>query len=80
MSIIVSENKAHQATVNAAESVRQTAVSAAIAAGGGSAVVRAAVITAEAAYFRAALASGLANNVQVGVFRQGLKDLTGLSQ
>jgi hypothetical protein len=78
MSIIVSNNKAHQTAVNLAESARQVGVTQAIAAGGGSAAVAAAIKTSEATYFRAAIASGLANGVEVGIFRQGLHDLTGL--
>jgi hypothetical protein len=75
--IIQHTNLAHQTTANSAEMIRQGAVSAAIVAGGGSAVVSAAVKAAEATFYRAVIASCAANNIEAGAFRQGLHDLTG---
>jgi hypothetical protein len=75
MSIIVSNNKAHQTTVNFAEGTRQVAVTAAIAAGGGSATVQAAIKTAEIAYYRSCVASCVANGVESGIFRTALQHL-----
>ena len=75
--IIQHDNKTHQTTVNNAEMVRQVAVAAAIAAGGGSATVQAAIKTAEAAFYRSAIASGVANNAPSNDFRVALHDLTG---
>jgi hypothetical protein len=75
MSIIVSNNKTHQTTVNLAESTRQVAVTAAVAAGGGSAAVQAAIKTAEIAFYRAAVASCVANGVESEIFRTALLHL-----
>jgi hypothetical protein len=49
--IIMHENKTHQATANNAEMTRQSAVAAAIAAGGGDAAVALAIKNAEAAFY-----------------------------
>jgi hypothetical protein len=78
MPIIQHDNKTHERTANAAESTRQVAVAAAITAGGGSAAVAAAIKTAEVAYYRAVIASCVANGVEAGGFRQGLHDLIGV--
>ena len=73
MSTIDHPNKTHQTTVNNAESVRQTAVS---AAGATASSIR----TAEIAFLRAVIASCLANgNIESGVYRQALRDNFGLS-
>ena len=76
--IINHPNKTHESSANLAEMTRQGAVSAAVAAGGGSAAVAAAVKTAEVAYYRAVIASCVANGVEAGGFRQGLHDLIGV--
>jgi hypothetical protein len=75
--IIQHTSSAHQATVNTAEMTRQVGVAAAVAAGGGSAAVAAAIKTAEAAFYRSAIASCLANGIPSGGFREGLHNLTG---
>jgi hypothetical protein len=75
--IIQHSNPVHQATANNAEMARQIAVSAAVAAGGGSAAVALAVKNAEAAYYRSVVASCVANNIPAGGFREGLHNLTG---
>jgi hypothetical protein len=77
MSIILHDNKTHEKTANLAEMTRQVGVTAAIAAGGGSAAVALAIKAAETAYYRAVIASCLANGVESAVWRQGLHDLTG---
>ena len=80
MSIIQHDNKTHERTCNLAEMTRQVAVSAAIAAGGGSATVQKAIQTAEATYYRALIASCIANGVPgEATFRQSLHDLIGQS-
>jgi hypothetical protein len=71
------ENKTHQTTTNNAEMTRQQAVAAAIAADGGSANVALSIKNAEAAFYRAAIASCLANGLQSSGFREGLYNLTG---
>jgi hypothetical protein len=78
MPVIQHPNKTHETTTNSAEMLRQGAVSAAVAAGGGSATVAAAVKTAEVAYYRSVIASCVANGIEAGGFRRGLRDLTGL--
>ena len=76
--IIQHDNKTHQTTFNNAEMTRQVAVAAAIAAGGGSAVVQKAIQTAEATFYRSVIASCLANGIPgEATFRQSLHDLTG---
>jgi hypothetical protein len=75
--IIQHDNKVHQATVNNSEATRQVAVSAAIAAGGGSAVVALAIKNAEVIFFRSAISSCVANNIDAGGFREGLFNLIG---
>jgi hypothetical protein len=75
--IIQHENKTHQTTANNAETTRQTAVAAAIAAGGGDAAVALAIKNAEAAFYRAVIASCVANNLPANSFREGLYSLTG---
>jgi hypothetical protein len=70
---IISDNKTHEAACVTAESARQTAVAAAIAAGGGT--VQSAVKTAEIAFYRSVVASCLANGLPFGNFTQALRDL-----
>jgi len=65
-----SANLAHKAAALASEMTKQVAVSAAIAAGGGSAVVALAVKQAEVAHYNRLAASALANGVQSAVFVQ----------
>ena len=76
MSTLVHPNSVHANTVNTAEMNRQVAVDKAIKAGGGSATVQAAIKTAEIAFYRACVASCLANgNLDSGQFRQALYEL-----
>jgi hypothetical protein len=75
--IIQHENKTHQTTANNAEMTRQSAVAAAIAAGGGDAAVALAIKNAEAAFYRAVIASCVANNIPANNFRESLFNLTG---
>ena len=77
MSIIQHDNKVHQNTCTIAEMNRQVSESAAIAAGGGSAVVAAAIKASTATYFRAVIASCVANGIESAVFHQGLFELSG---
>jgi glycerate-2-kinase len=75
MSIIQSEHKAHRATCDLSEGTRQNDVAQAILAGGGSAVVAAAVRAAEIAHYRRIIASCLANGLPSAQFGQALRDL-----
>jgi hypothetical protein len=75
MSVMLSDHKIHQATCNASELSRQTDTSAAIAAGGGSAVVAASIKTAEISHYRRICASALANNLPFGNYTQALINL-----
>jgi hypothetical protein len=75
--IIQHENRTHQTTANNAEMTRQTAVAAAIAAGGGDAAVALAIKNAEAAFYRSVIASCVANNIPANNFRESLFYLTG---
>jgi predicted methyltransferase MtxX (methanogen marker protein 4) len=76
MAIIQHDNVAHARTVNLAESVRQTEVDAAVKSGNSSASIAAAVKTAEIKFYRAAVASCVANgNIESGIFRSALHDL-----
>ena len=75
MSSIQHENKVHQATCVASELSRQTEVSQAITAGGGSATVAAAVRTAEIKFYRAVIASALANGLPSTQFADALRAL-----
>ena len=59
--MIQHSNPAHQATCALAEGTRQNDVAQAMIAGGGSAVVAAAVRTAEIKFYRALIASAQAN-------------------
>jgi len=63
--------------VNNAESARQTAVAAAIVAGGGSATVQKNVAAAEATFYRAVIASCAARGIEAAVYRQALYDVSG---
>jgi len=70
----------HDATSIASEATRQAADAVALAAfkaGGTSAAYQAALNANAAADFRRRIASGQANGIQVGVFRQALFELTG---
>jgi hypothetical protein len=73
--IIEHTNKTHQAACVLAEGTRQQEVSAAIIAGGGSPTVAAAVRTAEIKFYRAVIASAVANGQQSAQFGQALRDL-----
>jgi hypothetical protein len=75
MSIINSENRVHAATCQASELTRQNAVSAAIAAGGGSATVQKNISAAEISHYRTIVASCLANNLPFSNFTQALINL-----
>jgi hypothetical protein len=71
---------AHNTTSNAAESTRQTAddkARKAFLAGGADAAYQAALTANSVTYFRAVIASGVANSIQVGTFQEGLHRLTG---
>jgi 2-keto-3-deoxy-L-rhamnonate aldolase RhmA len=68
-----SANLAHKSTASASEMTRQVAVSAAIAAGGGSTAVALAIKTAEVAHYNRLAASALANGVDSAVFVQAAK-------
>ena len=73
------DNKQHQNSCQLAEMTRQVAVAAAIAAGGSSATVQAAIKTAEATFYRAVIASCVANGVPgEATFRQSLHDVAGV--
>jgi hypothetical protein len=84
--IIDHTNKQHQTTVNLAESGKQVALDAArktfIAGGGGpaqQAAYDAATKTADAAFYRACIASCVANGVPgEATFRQSLHDVVGV--
>jgi len=76
--IIDHPNKTHQTTVNLAESARQVAVAAVIAAGGNSATVQANVRAQEATFYRAVIASCLANGLDPSAFKQSLHDVAGV--
>ncbi len=78
MALIQHDNKIHQNNCYAAEMNRQVAVAAAVATGGGSAVVAAAIRSAELTYYRALISSGTANNVPIDGFRQALHDIGGV--
>jgi glycerate-2-kinase len=65
-----SANAAHKATALASEMTRQSDVAKAIAAGGSSAVVQAAINVAEKAHYARLTASALANNIDSAVFVQ----------
>jgi hypothetical protein len=71
MSAPFNENKAHYATILAAEGVRQTAVA---AAGNSQSAVR----TAEIAFARSGLKSAIQNGVDAGPWTQLLASLGGL--
>jgi len=75
---LITPTRTHQATVNNAEMTRQVAVATAIAAGGNS--VQKNIQIAEAAFYRAVIASCIANGVPgEAQFRQSLHDLIGQS-
>jgi hypothetical protein len=68
MSITKGENRVHNDTCNLSEMTRQSAVAAAV---GNAATIR----TLETAFYRACVASALANGVQPGAFLAALRDL-----
>jgi 2-keto-3-deoxy-L-rhamnonate aldolase RhmA len=68
-----SANVAHKTTSLASEMAKQVAISAAIAAGGGSAAVALAIKTAEVAHYNRLAASALANGVDSAPFVQAAK-------
>lgn len=79
MSISQSESRAHDTAANAAEMTRQVADNAARAtflAGGTQAAYNAAIKANAITYFRAVIASAVANGINAEVFRQGLSDPT----
>jgi hypothetical protein len=81
MSTVQSEKSGHQTTCNLSEATRQADFAAATSAfklGGTQAAYDTAVHAADAAHFRRVIASCVANNVDAGVFRQGLHDLLGV--
>ncbi len=86
--IIDHPNKQHQTSVNLAESAKQVALDAArktfLAGGGGpgqQAAYDAATKLADAAFYRATIASCVANGVPgEATFRQSLHDITGTWQ
>jgi hypothetical protein len=73
--IIQHPNKTHESAANLAEMTRQGAVSAAVAAGGSNAVVLAAIKAVELTFYRAVVASCVANGLQSAQFGQALRDL-----
>jgi hypothetical protein len=80
MSIISTGNRTHDTTANTAEMTRQVAddkARATFLAGGTDAAYAAALQTNALTYFRAVIASGVANGVEVSTFREGLHRLTG---
>jgi hypothetical protein len=68
-----SANVAHKATALLSESTRQTDVAKAVDAGGGSAAVQAAIISAEKAHYARLIASALASGVESAPFLQAQK-------
>jgi hypothetical protein len=80
MSITQSGNRTHDATANAAEMARQVAddkARATFLAGGTDAAYQAALNANSVTHFRAIIASGVANGIEVDTFREGLHRLTG---
>lgn len=73
--IIQHSNQPHQATCTLAEGTRQQDVAAAIAAGRGSAVIAAAVRTAEIKFYRALMSSAVANGQPSAQFSIAMRDL-----
>ena len=73
-------NRNHDAAAFAAESARQVAdanAKATFIAGGTDAAYQAALNANSVAFFRSVVASGVANGIEVGVFREGIHRLTG---
>jgi hypothetical protein len=82
MAIIRSGNSAHDITANTAEMTRQVAddkARATFLAGGTDAAYQAALNANAVTHLRAIISSGVANNIEVGTFREGLHRLTGSS-
>ena len=75
--IIEHTNRAHAATCVRSEGTRQNDVAQAILAGGGSAVVAAAIRTAEIKFYRAIVASAVANGQPSEPFGHALFNLGG---
>lgn len=70
--MITSTHKPHQDACDAAELARQNGIAAAIAAGGGSAAIQAAIKSAEVTYYRGIIASAKANNLPFSNFTVAL--------
>ncbi|MET4034437.1 hypothetical protein ABIB94_008345 [Bradyrhizobium sp. JR7.2] len=70
--VISHSDKIHEATVNLAEMFRQSDVAAAVAAGGGSAAIQAAVRAAEVVFYRKVIASCIARGQSSSNFQQAL--------
>jgi hypothetical protein len=70
--IIQHANKTHETACIGAEGTRQQAVAAAYVAGGGSAVIAAAIKTSEIAFYRSVIASAQANNLPYSNFTVAL--------
>jgi hypothetical protein len=80
MSIIASGNRTHDATANTAEMTRQVAddkARATFLAGGTDAAYAAALQTNVVTYYRALIASAIANGLQYTPFSEALHRLTG---
>ena len=80
MSIVQSENRAHQTTSNLSETTRQadyTAATKAFNLGGTQAAFDAAIHAADVAHLKRVIASGQSAGVQVGVFQEALHALSG---
>jgi hypothetical protein len=75
MTSINSTNRVHQATCDASESTRQSAIAAADRAGGGSAAITAAIKVAEIAHYRRIITSCVANSLPFSNFTQALINL-----
>lgn len=70
--IIEHTNKTHQAACSLAEGTRQNALAQAVLAGGGSAVVAAAVKASDVAFYRSVVASAKASGLPYGQFVEAL--------
>jgi hypothetical protein len=80
MSIISTGNRTHDATANTAEMTRQVAddkARATFISGGTDAAYASALQTNVVTYYRAVIASGVANGIEVSTFREALHRLTG---
>jgi hypothetical protein len=77
MSVVHHDDKVFQIAANNSEMLRQSAVDAAVKAGGSSATVAAAIKTAEASYFRSVISSAVSRGIECGIYREALFELTG---